>query len=244
MNRGARLFLAVGLISALTFFSGLAWAGDGALDLSFNPGVGVQKIPIIRGQANWTTGGYANGNSLIFGYFTSITDGNGTHPVNSIAKLIDFTGTVDTSFNNINIPVNGEVRGVYLANPEDPHSDIIIWGSFSLTSGGTTFYNLARLYWNTTNSAYAVDTFFPVIFNQVVTGAGAQVSVVNAVAVMGGYESSYVLVGGYNMQVNPLVGGDTTKAYHLIRLNPNFSYDSTYGPTNAIPKPSRCRGGM
>ena len=87
MNRGSRLLLAVGLISALIFFSGLAWAGDGALDLSFNPGVGVQKIPIIRGQANWTTGGYANGNSLIFGYFTSITDGIGTHPVSSIAKL-------------------------------------------------------------------------------------------------------------------------------------------------------------
>ena len=163
----------------------------------------MQKIPIIRGQADWTTGGYANGNSLIFGYFTSITDGIGTHSVNSIAKLLDFTGTVDTSFN---FPVNGEVRGAYLANPSRSlTSDIIIWGSFSLTSGGTTFYNLARLYWN--GSAYAVDTSFPVIFNQVLTGAGTQVSVVNAVAVMGGYQSSYVLVGGTNMQVNPRWGG-------------------------------------
>ena len=129
-----------------------------------------------------------------------------------------------------------------MANPEqsvEPHCDIIIWGSFSLTgtspSGSTTFYNLARLYWN--GSAYTVDTSFPVIFNQVLTGAGTQVSVVNAVAVMGGYESSSVLVGGTNMQVNPLVGGDTTKAYHLIRLNPNFSYDygDTYTKAKSLP---------
>ena len=72
------------------------------------------------------------------------------------------------------------------------------------------YYNLARLKWNST--AYAVDTTFPQIFNQVVSGAGVQVSAVNAVAVMGTYGSSNVLVGGYNMQVP----GDTTHAYHLI----------------------------
>ena len=40
------------------------------------------------------------------------------------------------------------------------------------------------------------------------------------------------------MQVNPLVGGDTTKAYHLIRLNSNFSYDSLYS------RPCRGPGGV
>ena len=117
-----QIWVGLGLILTLVIFSGVAWAGDGALDPSFNHFTGVSKIPIIRGQVNWTTNGYAIGNSLIFGYFTSITDNNGVnHPVNSIAKLTGFNGAVDTSFNNINIPVNGEVRGAYLADPTNSH---------------------------------------------------------------------------------------------------------------------------
>ena len=43
-----------------------AWAGDGSLDPTFsNLGAGVQKIPIIRGKADYQDiNGNANGNSL------------------------------------------------------------------------------------------------------------------------------------------------------------------------------------
>ncbi len=210
-----------------------AWAGDGALDLSFNPGVGVQKIPIIRGQAEYlNSGGTATtGVSLIFGYFTSINDSAGPHNISSIAKLNDTSGTVDTSFN---IPIVGDVRSALLLNPSSSTSPIIIGGNFSLTSGSTTYYNLARLSW--TGSAYAVDTTFPQIFNLVDTGEGIPVSAVNAVAVQG--SSGKILVGGFNLQVLTSAGGDSTTAYHLIRLNSDWTYDSAYStanPARALP---------
>jgi hypothetical protein len=234
--KSKQIWLGLGLILTLVIFSGVAWAGDGALDPSFNHFTGVSKIPMIRGQANWTdSNGYATGNSLIFGYFTSITDSKGQHPVSSIAKLTDFNGTVDTNFNNGTYwTINGEVHGAFMSNPGAiPNStqDIIIWGTFSLTSGSTTYYNLARLTWNTSDNAYVVDTTFPQIFSLVDNGTGTMVSGVNAVALMGSYLSSYVLVGGYNMQVQ----GDTTHAYHLIRLNTNFTYDSTYTNAKSLP---------
>ena len=207
------LVMALGLLLALL---GPAAAADGALDPSFNPGLGVQKIPILRGQVDWTDGsGNANGNSLIFGYFTSI----GGSPYNSIAKLTDTNGTVDANFNFPNL--SGEVRGAMLQDPTDPNSNILIWGSFSLTSGGYTCYNIAGLKWN--GSAYYVDTTFPVVFNQG--------GLVTSVAVM---STSYVLVGGYNMQP---VGGAANTAYHLIRLDSGFHFDGTY-----TPRPVAARG--
>lgn len=194
-----------------------AWGGDGALDPTFNNlGAGVQKIPIIRGQADWTTGGVANGNSLVFGYFTSI-NGNA---INSIAK-VNASGTVDPS---LNIPIDGEVRGAILADPTDPNSKILIWGSFTLPSSGSTFYNLAGLKWDTGTSAYYVDSTFPAVFNQG--------GLVTSVAVMGTFGSAYVLVGGYNMQ--PIAGAANT-AYHLIRLNNSFNYDATYTRPLSLP---------
>ena len=166
---------------------------------------------------------------MICGYFTSIA---GTSPsINSLAKIY-YNGTTTTIDSSFSFPINGEVRGAYLANAEDPHCDIIFWGSFSLTSDSTTFYNLPRLTWK--GSAYAVDTFFPVIFNQ-----GGYV---RTVTIFGSYLSGYVLVGGFNMQVNPLVGGDATKAYHLIRLNSNFSYDSLY--SRPLSRPGGCVTGI
>jgi uncharacterized delta-60 repeat protein len=213
------LALWLGVLGLLLASLSPAAAADGALDPNFNPGLGVSKIPMIRAQADWTTSGAANGNSLICGYFTAVKDSVKTYNnLNSIAKLTDTNGTVDPNFN---IPVNGEVRGAYLSNPNSPTCDIIIWGAFSLTSGGT-WYNLARLTWN--GSAYAVDPTFPVIFNPG--------GLVNTVAVMGTYGSSVVLVGGSNLQP---VGGAVNTAYHLIGLKADFSYNSTYGHALSLP---------
>jgi Domain of unknown function (DUF5122) beta-propeller len=219
---GLALLLALCLSLALP---GLAAATDGGLDPTFSNFTGVSKLPIIRGQANYQdSNGYANGYSLIFGYFTSLTDGNGTHSVNSIARLTDFTGTVDTGFQNPSNPhpwtINGEVRGAILGTPGSSTSDIILWGAFTLTDTTTSkiYYNLARLIWNTTDAAYVVDTSFPVIFKQG--------GLVHAVGFYGTYPSnSQVLVGGYNLQ--PVLGAANT-IYHLIRLNANFTYDTNY----------------
>ena len=226
-----RITIILGVMSLALVALTPAGAEDGALDPSFNPGVGVQKIPIIRGETYWTTGGVANGISLIFGYFTSVTDSAGTHNVSSIAKLNDTSGTVDTSFS---IPVVGEVRGGMLLNPSSSTSPIIIWGQFSLTSDSTTYYNLARLSW--TGPAYAVDTTFPHIFDQVVTGEGIPVSAVNSFGMQG--STGKILVGGFNLKVLTSAGGDSTTAYHLIRLNSDWTYDAAYSaanPARALP---------
>ena len=209
------------LMLALIFACpGPAQPGDGALDPSFNPGLGVSKIPIVRGKADWTTlidnVTTANGNSLIYGYFTSL-DGNA---INSIAKLTDFSGTVDTNFN---IPVNGEVRGAILQDSTSPTSNIIIWGSFSLSSGSYTCYNLAKLKWN--GSAYAVDETFPVVFNP-----GGLVSTIAVFE--GAIGTNPVLVGGYNLQP---VGGAANTAYHLIRLTKGFAFDGDYTRHLSLP---------
>ena len=69
------MMIILGVMSLALLCLTPAWAGDGGLDPSFNPGVGVQKIPIIRGQTDYADGsGNANGISLIFGYFPSITE--------------------------------------------------------------------------------------------------------------------------------------------------------------------------
>ena len=218
------LLLLVAFCLSLAFLMP-AWAGDGALDPTFsNLGAGVQKIPIVRGKVDYQdSSGNANGISLIFGYFTSITDGNGTYSINSIAKLNDTSGTVDTTFN---IPVNGEIRTAFLTAPKTANCDIIIGGSFSVTSSGTTYYNLARLTYS--NSAYVLDTTFPQVFNLVATEiVNIPVSAVNTIAKQG--STGTFLVGGYNMQVQ----ADTSNhAYHLVHLNTDWTWDSTYSTNN------------
>jgi len=215
---------ALGLLLA---FLGPAAAGDGALDPTFNNfGAGVQKIPYVYGQADYlSTSGSANGISLIYGYFTQVTDNtvnpHQTYDINAIAKLNNFAGTVDTTFN---IPITGEVRTVYLTNNTSTTAPIIIGGQFSATdiANTKTYYNLARLYW--TGTKYDVDITFPQVFNQ----SGA----VNGIAMQ--QSNGYTLVGGCNLQVQ----GDTTHAYHLIRLLSNWNWDSSYStnnPARALP---------
>ncbi len=126
-----------------------------------------------------------------------------------------------------------------LTDPTSPTSPILIGGNFSVAgSDNIPYYNLARLTWN--GSAFVVDITFPHIFNQVVTGSeGTPVSAVNTIALQGVYATGYILVGGYNLQVQ----GDTSNhAYHLIRLNPvspsHYTWDSAYStanPARALP---------
>jgi hypothetical protein len=233
---------ALGLLLALLGPAAAA-PPDGSLDPSFNPG--VQKIPIIRGWAGYTTTinsvNTFNGYSLIWGYFTSLTLGSETYRT-SLARLTDTNGAVDPAFDTSPtgpIPIQGEVRAVWLtANNDTLTSPILIGGQFSLTDPGTskTYYNLARLKW--TGSAYAVDTDFPQILDQVVTGTGVPVSAVNNIAVQGSYGSGPILVGGYNLKVLESAGGDASKAYHLIKLNSDCTYNSTYStnnPARALP---------
>jgi uncharacterized delta-60 repeat protein len=224
-----RMIVILGALSLTLMLLAPAWAGDGTLDPSFsNPK--VEKIPIVRGKVDYQdSNGNANGNSLIFGYFTSITGSNGTFAINSIAFLPS-GGGVDANFN---IPVNGQIRTVFLTNPKSATSNIVLGGSFSLTSGNTTYYNLARLTWDSNNSIYVVDTTFPQVFNQVITDAGFPVSAVNAIAKQG--STGTFLVGGYNLQVN---GDSSNHAYHLVHLNSSWNWDGTYStnnPARALP---------
>lgn len=227
---GLALLLALGLLLA---FLGPAGAGDGALDPTFNNfGAGVQKIPYVYGQADYlSTSGSATGTSLIYGYFTQVTDNtvnpHQTYNINAIAKLNNFAGTVDTS---LNLPIVGEVRSVWLTNNTSTTAPIIIGGQFTVTdlANTKTYYNLARLYW--TGSKYDVDITFPQVF----TGDPVKgpVGAVNGVAIQ---TTGYILVGGCNLQVQ----GDTSnRAYHLVRLASNGTWDKSFSdnnPARALP---------
>lgn len=180
------------------FLASLApvWAGDGALDLSFDPGAGVQKLPMIRGQANYPS--IAN-STIIYGFFNQM----GGVTCNSVARLTN--GAVDNTFTPA---VNGEVRSVYtynVLNTDPNYGKTLIAGQFSITVGADTYYNLARL-----TSAGALDTTFPKVFND----SGA----VNSVDVSA--LTSTILVVGYSLTVP----SDTTHAYHLVRLDSGGSF--------------------
>jgi uncharacterized delta-60 repeat protein len=123
---------------------GSAWAADGALDPSFNPGAGAQKIPIVRGKIDFTDG---SGRTMFYGFFTSVNGVNRS----SIAVLTSGGG-----LDPFNPAINGEVRRVLLL----PDGKFLIGGVFSVGSWPTTYYNLARL-----NSDGSLDTSFTQTFD-------------------------------------------------------------------------------
>jgi uncharacterized delta-60 repeat protein len=195
-------FLGILLLATLALASsGLAWAVDGAIDPSFDPGVGVQQIPIVRGRVNYEDG---TNRYLLYGYFTSM---NG-QPCNSLARFSS-AGVLDTSFNP---PINGEVRQAVILES----GNILVCGKITVGSGGSTYYNLARL----SGSDGSVDGSF----YQTLDAYG----LVNTIGVQ---SDGKLLVGGWSVTVL----GDAAATYHLLRLWGDGSLDATY-PKRSAPE--------
>jgi uncharacterized delta-60 repeat protein len=195
-----RILAIMGVASLVLCASAPAWAVDGTLDPSFNPGAGVGRAPILWGQYNYTDG---TNKSLIVGAFTMVGD----KPHYSIAR-INSEGTPDESFQ---APMEiSEVRGALLldANPNVNTTKILISGLFSVTAGGKTYNGLARLL-----PSGAVDTSF-----------------VSSFEVGGDYVSGFavqpdgkILVVGASMVVKGYPG-----VYCFLRLDTDGSVDDTY----------------
>lgn len=232
MKRHKRLFLTVGLILALIFSCSTAWAGDGALDTTFNMGsgsfAGVQNIPLVRGAVTYptVTDSPYNNNCLVFGTFWGLTVGGYTQNNNCIARLTN-TGTIDTNFVN-NQNLNGDIRGVFIYPHNYPvaalQDKILIWGRFFAQTGSSQYTNLARL-----NANGSLDDTFPVINSY----GGA----VNSVAMQGGGfngqligDGDKFLVVGYNLRTLSTEDGP---ACQLIRLNYDGSVDGGFTPWGA-----------
>ena len=129
-----RVAIGLAVFSLALVLLGTAWAADGDLDLSFNPGAGVSNIPIL-----WSPNYYSDGSTkmIIAGDFTAVDGVNRT----SIARIYS-DGSLDGSFN---APVTGQVFNSILLNPGLANSQILIAGDFSIPSDTGPYYGLARL---------------------------------------------------------------------------------------------------
>ena len=173
---------------------GPAWAGGGALDPSFNPGVGVKSIPFLWGRTNYND---YSGKMLIAGNFKQM----GGYDRRGIAR-VNADGSLDTSFNAAiepGVSGTGYVNNWVLLNPGDPNSQIIICGDFTIPSSSGTYYGLARL-----NGDGTVDPTFAHTFT---SSDGVQGLVRQS--------DGKIIVGGSAMTVN----GDPGNAYYLLRLD-------------------------
>ncbi|MBU4356255.1 MAG: delta-60 repeat domain-containing protein, partial [Proteobacteria bacterium] len=194
--------VAVGLVvfSLALFLLGPAWAADGDLDPSFNPGVGVKSVPMLWGRINYAD---SIGKMMITGSFTEM----GGYPRSGIARL-KADGSLDDTFN---AAITGYVNGCILLNNGSPDSQMLICGDFSIPSKDPLkppYYGLARL-----NADGSVDDTFAHTFT---TGDGVQA--------MGKQVDGNIVVGGYAMKVS----GYPDNAYFLVRLNNNGAVDTNY----------------
>jgi uncharacterized delta-60 repeat protein len=223
------------LLLAFCFFLASAppsWAGDGALDSTFNMGsgsfAGVQVLPEIRGAAGYpfVTGAPYNNYTLIFGRFWGLSiGGNPAANHNSIARL-DSSGLLDGTFVN-NQNFNGEVRGVYIYPHDygvpDLRDKILIWGRFNAFAGPAFYNNLARL-----NADGSLDTSFPVINSY--NGAVNAVAVQRPPGAPSDGTGDKILVGGYNLRV---YSEEIGEGYQLIRLDYGGDVDTSFTPWGA-----------
>jgi len=199
-----RMMLVLGVLSLALMTLAPAWAGDGGLDPSFNPGAGVHNIPVLWAQVHYNDG---LGKSMITGSFTAV----GSHPTRGVARLLT-DGSPDTSFTS---PViSGWVNSCFLLNPADANSQMLIAGPFEVPSSGGAYYGLARL-----NANGTVDTSFPHTFGPCpgMSGFGVQ-------------SDGKIIVGGYALPVNGDTSGTT---YYLLRLNANGTVDDTFPKRSA-----------
>jgi uncharacterized delta-60 repeat protein len=175
---------------------GPAWAGSGALDPSFNPGVGVKSIPFLWGRTNYTD---FSGKMLIAGNFKQM----GGYDRRGIAR-VNADGSLDTSFNAPIEPGlfgSGFVNNWILLDPGDANSQIIVAGDFIIPSSTGDYHGLARL-----NADGSVDDTFAHTFTSSdgIQGIARQ-------------SSGKLIVCGYSMSVT----GHPGNAYCLLRLDAN-----------------------
>ena len=135
-----RVALGLAVFSLALVLLGPAWAASGALDPSFNPGVGVKSIPFLWGRTDYTD---YSGKMLIAGNFKQM----GGYDRRGIAR-INADGSLDTNFNAKIEPGafgGGYINNWVLLNPGDQNSQIIICGDFIAQSSSGPYYGLARL---------------------------------------------------------------------------------------------------
>ncbi len=196
LRRSLAIALWVCLLTAA--FLSPALAGDGALDPSFDPGVGANHVPIVFSQILYND---FSGKSMITGSFTEV----GGHPTRGLARL-NADVTTDTSFTSPLI--SGWVNSCYLLSPGDPNSQMLIAGPFEVPSNSGAYYGLARL-----NADGTVDSSFTHTFGPCpgMSGIGVQ-------------SDGKIVVGGTSLAVNGYPG--TT--FYLLRLDANGNVDPTF----------------
>ena len=223
LRQACRLVAIAWVILSLSLvLLGPAWAGDGALDLSFNPGAGAHRLPMLWDQKYYQD---TTSRTIVAGSFTSV----GAVANGGIARLYA-NGNPDISFTS---PViNGWVNGCYLLNPSDPESKILIAGNFTISTPEGDYYGLARL-----NANGTVDTGFARTFT---SGGGMSFAV---------QPGGKILVGGYAMAVNGdpgntyyllrLEADGTVDAYYPKRSAPGAFVRSIWADPAADPNPTR-----
>lgn len=202
-----RAAMGLAVFSLVLVWLGTAWAGAGALDLSFDPGPGVQTAPMLWGQMNYHS---SVGKMMITGSFKEIGPETEKYARRSIARLYA-DGRVDPSFDAAIASYSrdsGYVNGCMLVNWSDPFSQMIICGDFVIDSDSGPYYGLARLNWDG-----SVDPSFAHTFS---TGDGVQTFTRQS--------SGDILVGGYAMKVN----GYPNNAYFLVRVDSNGNVDNNF----------------
>lgn len=170
-----RVALVLAVFSLALVLRGPAWAGDGDLDLSFDPGAGVSSSPMLWGQINY---GGTIGMMMITGSFTKM----GGYDRSGIAR-VKADGSLDDTFN---AAITGAVNHCILLTPASAASQMLIVGDFSIPSASGPYYGLARL-----NANGTVDDSFAHTFT---TGDGVQT--------MGKQGDTNLMVGGYAMKVS------------------------------------------
>jgi uncharacterized delta-60 repeat protein len=193
-----RVLVTLGVLGLALMTLAPAWAGSGALDPSFNPGLGVAPVPLLWGRINYND---SSGRMLIFGSFKKMAGGDRE----GMARL-NAGGGLDTTFN---APITGWVQNAILLNPGSPNSQILICGDgISVPSSSGTYYGLARL-----NSNGSVDSTFAHTFtsSQGVNGIARQAD-------------GKIIVAGYPMSVT----GYSGQTFYLLRLEANGAVDTTF----------------
>jgi uncharacterized delta-60 repeat protein len=198
-----RTALGLAAFSLALVLLGPAWAADGDLDRSFDPGAGVSSSPMLWGQHLYNDG---SGKMMITGFYKEM----GGYARTCLAR-INSDGSLDDSFNALIDSSSSNVNICILLNPGLANSQMLIVGDFSIPSNDPSkppYYGLARLNWNGTVDDTFIHTF----------------SRSDGVQAMGRQADGKIVVGGYGMKLN----GYPDSAYYLVRLDKDGNVDPNY----------------